>query len=140
MLAEVISNMTSSLQRLTLDYNEFSSVSFEKLVTKIAECGVCSTLKVLDLHRSANFDSDESIKKFADILAIAPVLKVCNFRQQRGNRKVKVEVQYATEERKGAIVIQEIWVDGDGYIIGEQEIYRRETKKQQAQNKMKFFQ
>ena len=44
MLTEVISNMTSSLQILNLKWNIFSSVSFEKLVTKIAECGVCSTL------------------------------------------------------------------------------------------------
>ena len=44
MLTEVISKMTSSLQILTLEENHFSSVSFEKLVTKITECGVCSTL------------------------------------------------------------------------------------------------
>lgn len=44
MLTEVISNKTSSLQTLNLARNRFSSVSFEKLVTKIAECGVCSTL------------------------------------------------------------------------------------------------
>ena len=44
MLTEVISNMTSSLQTLDLSSNRFSSVSFEKLVTKIAKCGVCSTL------------------------------------------------------------------------------------------------
>ena len=44
MLTEVISNMTSSLKKLHLDSNYFSSESFDKLVTKIAECGVCSTL------------------------------------------------------------------------------------------------
>ena len=44
MLTEVISNMTSSLQELHIQDNRFSSVSFEKLVTKIAKCGVCSTL------------------------------------------------------------------------------------------------
>ena len=44
MLTEVISKMTSSLQKLDLRRNFFSSVSFEKLVTKIAELGVCSTL------------------------------------------------------------------------------------------------
>ena len=44
MLTEVISKMTSSLQVLRLSVNKFSSVSFEKLVTKIAECGVLSTL------------------------------------------------------------------------------------------------
>ena len=49
-------------------------MSFEKLVTKIEECGICSTLKELNLHGSANFDSDQTLRKFADILAIAPVL------------------------------------------------------------------
>ena len=105
MLTEVISKMTSSLQELNLGKNNFSSVSFERLVTKIAECGVCSTLQKLKLNVSANFDSDESVKKFAEILAIAPVLKECDLYQQQGNRKVKIEVLYATEGSMGAIVI-----------------------------------
>ena len=79
MLTEVISKMKSSLQVLDLEYNGFSSVSFEKLVTKISESGVCSTLNKLLLNRSTNFDSDQSVRKFADILAIAPVLNLCEF-------------------------------------------------------------
>ena len=77
MLGEVISNQTSCLQILQLGCNNFSSVNTEKLLTKIAECGVCSTLKKLNLD-SANFDSDESVRKLADILAIAPNLTKCD--------------------------------------------------------------
>ena len=65
--------MSSSLQELGLMDANFSSESFEKLITKIAECGVCSVLKTLELRAAANFDSDVSVRKFADILAIAPV-------------------------------------------------------------------
>ena len=71
-----------------------------------------------------NFDSEESVRKFADILAIAPVLKVCEIEQARDNRKIKVEVQYATEGIKGAIVIFDKNTN--------QEIHRRETDKQEA--------
>ena len=125
MLTEVISNMKSSLQILQLSQNTFSSVSFEKLVIKIAECGVCSTLQELKLYDSANFDSDESVRKFADILAIAPVLTKCDFREHEcnSNREVKFEVQYATEASIGAIVI----IDKNT----SQEIHRRETNKQE---------
>ena len=78
MLADIISNQKSSLQTLNLNENCFSSVQTEKLLTRIEECGVWRNLKELGLALSANFDSDESVRKFADILAIAPVLKECN--------------------------------------------------------------
>ena len=74
MLTEVISKQTSSLQNLHLAYNFFSSASTEKLLTKIADCGLSSTLKELNIIHSANFDSDKSVRKFAYILATAPVL------------------------------------------------------------------
>ena len=77
MLSEVISKQTSSLQQLRLNENHFSSASFEKLVTKIAESGVCITLQVIELYKSTNFDSDESVRKFADFLAISLVLIQC---------------------------------------------------------------
>ena len=92
MLTKVISNMTSSLIKLNLYHNNYSSVSFEKLVTKIAELGDSSTLLMLDLQASANFESDESVRKFAEILAIVPYLIYCDIMFQNGNRKVKVEV------------------------------------------------
>ena len=63
----------------------------------IAECGVCSTLKELNLLYSTNFDSDESVRKLADILATASVLKKCDISGQRGNREIKIEVEYATD-------------------------------------------
>ena len=74
MLTEVISKQTSSLEVLNLSENRFSSASTEKLLTRIGECGVLSTLKILDLYYGVDFESMESVKKFADILATAPVL------------------------------------------------------------------
>ena len=79
MLTEVISKQTSSLQVLNPSRNLFKSVSAEKLLTIIAECGVCSTLKEILLSQ-ANFDSIESVRKLADIVATAPVLKKCDIR------------------------------------------------------------
>ena len=92
MLMQVISNMRSSLQELGLGFNYFSSLTFQKLMKTIAECGVCSTLNYLGLDCSANFDSDESVRKFADIIAIAPEFERCSFFSQVGNRNVMVEI------------------------------------------------
>ena len=131
MLTQVISNQTSSLQNLDLYNNSFSSVSTEKLLTRIAECGVCSTLQELNLNGSANFYSDKTVRKFADILATAPDLKKCSISYQEGNRKVKIKVEYATEERMGAIVIKD--------RNNNQEIHRRETDKQEAHNNMQIY-
>ena len=107
MLTEVISNQTSSLKTLNLNSNDYSSVSTEKILTRIAECGVCSTLKVLNLQKSTNLDSDESVRKLADILAIAPVLEKCYVTGQKGERKVSIEVEYMTEGRMGNIVMRD---------------------------------
>ena len=94
MLAEIISNQASCLHTLNLNENCFSSLQTEKLLTRIAECGVCRNLEELGLESSTNFDLDESVRKFADILAIAPVLKECDIRYQyyRGDRKISVNV------------------------------------------------
>ena len=76
MLFKIISKYASSLQVLNLSLNNFTSASTEKLLTRITECGVLSTLKILKLYHSATFKSRslESVKKIADILATAPVL------------------------------------------------------------------
>ena len=66
----------------------FTSVSFEKLITRIAESDVCNTLKELNLESSVNFDSDESVRKFTDIIAIAPVLEECMINNSNCNRSV----------------------------------------------------
>ena len=55
MLTEVISKQTSSLQILNLSsIRHFSDFGTSKLLKGIAECGVCSTLKELNLDTSAN--------------------------------------------------------------------------------------
>ena len=45
--------------------NSFTKVSFAKVMTKIVECGVLSTLKELILWASTNFEAEESVEKFA---------------------------------------------------------------------------
>ena len=92
MLAEVMSNQTPCLHNLNLRGNSFSSAITEKLLTRIVECGLLSTLKELDLAWSINFDSDESVRKLAYILAIAPNLTGCDIEFQLGDRNVLVEV------------------------------------------------
>ena len=47
-----------------------------------------------------------------------------------GNRKVKVEVEYASDERMGSIVIKDLSTD--------QEICRRETDKREAYQKIEL--
>ena len=76
-------------------------------MTKITECNAFATLKDLNFYGTANFDSDESIKKLAQILATAPQIKKCNIESQTGSRNVTMRVDYATEERKGAVVVQD---------------------------------
>ena len=49
MLTEVISKQTSSLKILNLNNDIFSYDNIKKLIKKIAECGVCSTLNELHL-------------------------------------------------------------------------------------------
>ena len=78
MLTELISKQTSCLQVLNLGNNGFRDAIFEKLLTGIAECGVCSTLKELDLSKASLLSSKKVREKIADILATAPVLQKCN--------------------------------------------------------------
>ena len=111
MLSEVISKQISSLEILNLSDIRFSSNYIEKLLTPIAECGSCSTLKELILENVIICDSsdacNQSLIKLADILAINPVLKKCDFRNRGVNldRRVRVTVEYATEGKMGTIKI-----------------------------------
>ena len=66
----------------------------------IADCGVCSTLKDLNLKRSTYFSGNnkekEDLIKLCDILATAPVLQKCDISSSLGNKN-RVRVMYATE-------------------------------------------
>ena len=55
MLTEVISKQTSSLQILNLSDNNLVNNRISTLLKGIAECGVCSTLKELNLDNSVWF-------------------------------------------------------------------------------------
>ena len=87
MLAQVISNQQPLLHTLYLDANWFSSANTEKLLTRILECGVLSTLKELDLYESADFSSDESVRKLGYILSIAPNLTKCDISWQQDDNR-----------------------------------------------------
>ena len=71
-----------------------------------------------------------SLKKISDILAIAPVLKYCNIKSSYSYKKIKFEVEYKTEEKKGSIKVFEI------ELFGSNVIHTRETDKQKALNEM----
>ena len=137
MLTQLISNQTSSLQILNLNSNYFSEVNTEKLLSRIAECGVCSTLKELNLWESANLDSDESLRKLAKIFATAPVLKSCNI-YSSFSRMIGIKVQYATEGSMGTIAINKRVLKPGNYEDWKN-ITRRETDKQEAYHKMQIL-
>ena len=59
MLTVVVSKQTN-LHNLNLGCNEFSSMTLQKLVTRIIESGVCNTLKELNLS-FINFDSEVNV-------------------------------------------------------------------------------
>ena len=54
----------------------------------------------------------------------------CNIKGQQGNRKVKVTVEYASDEGLGCIVLKDLATD--------QEICRRETTKTEALQKIEI--
>ena len=96
LLAEIISKQ-ADLQKINLSRNAFSSNATSTIMAKIAE-NPNTNLKLtnLNLYQSANFDAEESVEKLADILMSASSLKECDINCQQGNRKVKVEIVYAT--------------------------------------------
>ena len=93
-------------------------------MTRIAEQhSTRSKLSTLYLY-SANFEADETVEKLAVILKSAFHLKECNISKQRGNRKIKVEIEYAISEAMGCIVIKDVATD--------QVICSKETNKTEA--------
>ena len=80
--------------------------------------------------RSANFDANETVEKLADILKSALQLKKCVISYQQGSRKVKAEIEYASEGRMGCIVLSDRKT--------QQEICRRETSKTEADHKIEI--
>ena len=58
------------------------------------------TIRKLDLLGSANFASDESCVLLAELLNNAPHINNCNIRDQTGERKVEVEIEYAKTEEQ----------------------------------------
>ena len=87
LLAELISKQ-SGLEHLNLAANFSSNDATNKILTSIVDHN--SKLVTLDLRRSANFETDETTEKLADILCMACFLKKCDIREQQGSRKVKV--------------------------------------------------
>ena len=70
---------------------------------------VFGTLKILNLINSWNFDSDETCKNLATLIATAPKLEMVNLKSYRctdyarcyyesyRHRAIRVEMKYATE-------------------------------------------
>ena len=105
LLGEFISKQTC-IQHLNLGQNKFSSNATLTILTRIADHpSTSSSLKTLNLDLAANFDADETVEKLADILQSASCLSKCNIKNQWCDRKVKVEIEYASDEGMGCIVL-----------------------------------
>ena len=74
LLFEVLQNQ-ENLKHLNLGGSEFSSEQTEELLRKITEAELFKSLVSLNLWRSANFSSDETVSLLALLLAKAPSLK-----------------------------------------------------------------
>lgn len=83
MLTEVIRKYKSCLEILKLASNKFKTKKAEKLMTTIADCGVCNTLKELYFRESLYCKHRALFSRFqrswpgklAKILSNAPLLK-----------------------------------------------------------------
>ena len=113
MLTEFISNQKQSLETLELNDNYFSGSGTEKFLNRIVEQIEYSNIKELNLSKSIYLVSDQSIRDFTDILAIAPKLKKCDNSNQRSFRKIGVEIEYANQEEMGSIVIKDLYTGNE---------------------------
>ena len=83
MLTEIISMQTECPNVLNLGRNRFSSSGTEKLMTTIAARVALASYALHEIHLSfANFESDESVKKLAEILSVTPCFKKCDIAEQ----------------------------------------------------------
>ena len=67
---------------------------------------ICSNLEILNLEYTCNFAEIESLHKITDIVKDKPHLKQLNIKTFGSDRKVKVEVKYATEDEVGSIEVK----------------------------------
>ena len=76
--------------------NNFSSNSTKTILSTITD-HPSYNLRLTHLNLAfANFDADESVEKLADILQLARSLIELDISNQKGSRKVKVVIVYAT--------------------------------------------
>ena len=70
----------------------------EKLFEVIDQnTGIRNNLKELNLYKSANFDSNEAVSHLIELLSSENNLKTLFIDNQRGTRKVRVDMEYANE-------------------------------------------
>ena len=66
------------------------------LTTVVDTQGLCQTIKCIDLTY-ANLDSDEAVSYLGRLFVEAPRLRECWIKWQQGQRKVQVDIVYASE-------------------------------------------
>ena len=87
MLTEIISMQTDCPNVLDLGQNFFSSSGTEKLLTTIAARVARFRYAPHEINlRRANFNSDQSVEKLAEILSEAVEFKKLSIECQQGNR------------------------------------------------------
>ena len=81
-----------NIEELDLDNCQFDSDQTEKLLRTLTENGIFNSLTTLRLCDSTEFDSDESVRLLALILAKAPKLKYVDVYSIYREREIYVEV------------------------------------------------
>ena len=108
LLAALISKQ-DAIHHISLNRNFFSRSATKKVLTRIAEHpSTRSKLQTLNLEESTNLEENETVETLVGIFVLTLRLKKCNITNLKGSRKVKVQIEYASEEGIGSIVVMDV--------------------------------
>ena len=86
------------LEYLLLCHNKFDSDGTGELLSSVLQSSSISTIIELALTGSCDFSADETCALFAQLIDTATKLENCHIAGQVGERKIKAEMQVASEE------------------------------------------
>ena len=103
-LARFIENQ-EIMTHLYIQESEFTDAATAELFKALSKAQCINTLERVDFDYSANFNSDDPCQQLALFLSTAMKLRNCYIGSQKGERKVKAEINYAQEDTKGTIKV-----------------------------------